>query len=46
MGEISDMLLSGEMCEQCGYIFSGEIGRPRICHDCKEENKREESKNE
>lgn len=36
MGEIAEMMLNGEMCEQCGVFLSGEAtGIPMYCsNDC------------
>lgn len=36
MGEIAEMMLEGELCEQCGtYIKGPSPGYPRKCNDCK-----------
>ena len=36
MGEISEMILDGELCEGCGAaIFSEPNGEPRRCRYCK-----------
>ena len=35
MGEISDAMINGEMCEDCGIFLDGEPpGHPRYCKDC------------
>jgi hypothetical protein len=42
MGDIADMMIEGDACQQCGVPFlDGESpGYPRKCEDCK----RDESK--
>lgn len=38
MGEISEMILDGLLCEVCGSYIDGESpGYPRTCELCKEE---------
>lgn len=37
MGDISEMILEGSLCEQCGVYIGEEIGYPRLCKDCKKE---------
>lgn len=35
MGEISDMMLNGLLCEQCGEVIDfEEPGYPRLCESC------------
>lgn len=35
MGEITEMILEGILCEQCGSLVDGkESGYPRKCEDC------------
>lgn len=35
MGDITDMILEGLLCELCGqYIESEPQGYPRLCGDC------------
>lgn len=35
MGEITDMVLDGLLCEQCGVFIDGNAsGYPRTCNDC------------
>ena len=35
MGEITEMILAGVLCEQCGvYIDEKASGYPRSCEDC------------
>lgn len=35
MGDLSDMILDGILCEGCGsYIDDEELGFPRKCDDC------------
>ena len=42
MGEYSEMILDGTMCQECG-VFITEIGDgcPRECEDCKQEHEDE-----
>lgn len=38
MGEISEMILNGLLCEVCGtYVDGEEPGYPRKCEDCENE---------
>jgi hypothetical protein len=38
MGDITEMILEGVLCEQCGVLIDGNIsGYPRTCGDCSEE---------
>ncbi len=39
MGELSEMILDGILCQECGvFIENGEaLGVPRSCEDCAEE---------
>ena len=37
MGEVTDMILSGILCEECGGMAGDEpeeVGYPRKCEDC------------
>lgn len=34
MGEIADMILNGDLCEECGTYISGDAGFPRLCAAC------------
>ena len=34
MGEMSDMIVNGDMCEWCGTIFEVSHGYPVLCDDC------------
>lgn len=34
MGEYGDMVLNGDMCEQCGNILSNAQGFPHSCEEC------------
>jgi len=35
MGEISDMMIGGELCVECGVALECEgFGIPILCHDC------------
>ncbi len=39
MGDISDMMLDGTLCEQCGeYIDDDEGGFPRLCAACNQDD--------
>lgn len=38
MGEIADMMLEGELCEQCGVYIGADTGYPTLCEACAEEN--------
>lgn len=40
MGEISDMMLDGTLCHQCGAYIGGAVGYARTCNDCKQPAKR------
>ena len=42
MGEISEMILDGTLCEQCGEYIGDEVGFPRSCYSCGGEGKEEE----
>lgn len=36
MGDITEMILDGELCEECGGYIDGKApGYPRKCNDCK-----------
>jgi len=36
MGEITDLILDGTLCQQCGVsIDDVAVGYPRLCEDCK-----------
>ena len=37
MGEVTDMILEGVLCEQCGVYIGEAVGYPRCCDDCQEE---------
>ena len=37
MGDIADMMLEGDMCEQCGEYLEGGNGFPRLCPACQAE---------
>lgn len=50
MGDISDMMMEGILCQQCGVIMEDMIpdangkqrevpGYPRTCDDCRKEDK-------
>lgn len=41
MGEISDMMLDGTLCEQCGEFIDEEGGDfPRLCASCSQEQEK------
>ncbi|MGK5511744.1 hypothetical protein [Brevibacillus formosus] len=39
MGELTEMMLSGMLCQVCGAYMDDfdDPGHPRTCQDCKEE---------
>ena len=40
MGEISDMILDGQLCERCGRYLRGDPpGYPRRCKECAKDSK-------
>lgn len=42
MGEISDLILEGYLCDLCGgFIDNNNSGYPRTCKECIKENKEE-----
>ena len=43
MGDIADMIIDGEMCEECGEIIDDDAGYgPRLCRGCERQSKRDE----
>lgn len=38
MGEIAEMMLDGELCEQCGVYMGGASGFVRICGGCRQDS--------
>lgn len=34
MGDITEMVLEGILCEGCGVYLGGAVGYPRKCHSC------------
>lgn len=37
MGDVSDMMLDGTLCEGCGVYLNGKSqGIPRMCRDCQQ----------
>lgn len=38
MGEISEMMLDGTLCEECGVYIGEGLGFPELCEDCKSED--------
>lgn len=39
MGEIADMMINGECCQECGQFFDEETGYPATCEECGGEHK-------
>lgn len=39
MGEISNMIIDGDMCETCGQLMDGN-GYPQQCQGCQPQKKR------
>lgn len=37
MGEVSEMIISGAACQECGEVFDEECGHSRLCWDCSNE---------
>lgn len=37
MGEIADMMIDGELCEQCGGFVDPPLGYPGECNECRAE---------
>jgi hypothetical protein len=36
MGDVTDMILDGALCKECGALVDGEMpGWPRTCKDCR-----------
>jgi hypothetical protein len=44
MGEISDMMLDGTLCEVCGEFIDEDGGFPRLCASCSREADKSENK--
>lgn len=46
MGDISEMMLEGTLCEECGaFIEDGDgEGYPRKCEDCEPKKKKKKKK--
>lgn len=38
MGDIADAMLDGILCEICGVYLGEEVGYPRRCEGCKNED--------
>lgn len=34
MGEIADLMLDGEMCQECGEFIEPALGYPGLCAGC------------
>ena len=39
MGEISDMMLEGILCEGCGEFLGAAVGYPCYCRECRNDRK-------
>ena len=46
MGDTSDLIIDGSMCEQCGVYLSDDDGFPIACPDCAYAEREEEKKEE
>lgn len=46
MGEISDMILEGILCQECGGFVGEACGYPRTCDDCLSTNNENGDENE
>ncbi len=44
MGDISDMMLDGTLCQGCGCFIGDPVAYPRNCSICKKEMKRDAHK--
>lgn len=44
MGEISEMILEGILCQVCGGYCENSNGIPQTCSDCKPKKKRKKKK--
>jgi len=45
MGDIADMIINGDLCEECGVYMAGGAGYPRKCASCnRRKHKRKPSK--
>lgn len=42
MGEITEMVLEGLLCEQCGQYMDDDLDCPHICTDCEKENNQDD----
>jgi predicted Zn-ribbon and HTH transcriptional regulator len=38
MGELTEMILEGILCEKCGQYIGQPIGYPQKCKDCKDDD--------
>lgn len=41
MGDISDMILDGTLCQECGAYIGDACGYPRSCGGCEETTEEE-----
>jgi hypothetical protein len=46
MGEIADMMIDGELCEECGTYIGPPTGFPRKCSGCKPTRNKKKHKQE
>lgn len=40
MGEVSEMMQDGTLCERCGAYAGDPVGYPQLCDYCKREDRR------
>ncbi len=43
MGDIADMVIEGDLCEQCGEYLDDDEGYRHLCPACENENKKEKA---
>lgn len=45
MGDIADMMIGGDLCQQCGVPLTNSLGDfPQFCPDCKPRKKRKKKR--
>lgn len=44
MGDISEMMLDGTLCETCGEFIGEPVGYPRYCGGCRPRKKKNKNK--
>jgi hypothetical protein len=44
MGDIADMMLEGDLCQECGEYMEGGGGFPRTCYGCSPKSKPKKTK--